>query len=226
MTGSFAHSEGRSLHVFDMDGTLLRSTATIELARQLGRFDQGQELEERWRTGRITDTDFWLQLLEWCAGADDDDFDEAFFNAPWMSGILETFEDIRDRGESVIVISQSPAFFVRGLQRWGAHETHGSAVEVGRPLSKSATLLPEAKVTITEAAIASRGLHVRQVVAYGDSTSDVSLFARLPFTVGVNATPELQSLAATQYSGTDIRDAYEMGRQMLSTFERSSRSEL
>ena len=33
---------GSRLHVFDMDGTLLRSTATIELARHLGHLDRGQ----------------------------------------------------------------------------------------------------------------------------------------------------------------------------------------
>jgi phosphoserine phosphatase len=210
----------RCLHVFDMDGTLLRSTATIELARHLGQLEGGQEIEELWFEGKITDTDFWLRLLDMCKGATAADIDEAFDNAPWMAGIAETFADIRSRGEAVIVISQSPAFFVRGLQRWGAHETYGSAVELGLPLSDFATLLGETKVTITESALAIRNLSAQECVAYGDSSSDLSLFATLPHTVGVNPTPELGALAATQYVGTDIREAYSLGRQLIAKSDR------
>ena len=215
-------SEGGAgcLHVFDMDGTLLRSTATIELARHLGHLEGGQEIEERWFQGTISDTEFWLRLLEMCKGASAADIDEAFHNAPWMAGIEETFADIRSRGEAVIVISQSPAFFVRGLERWGAHETYGSAVELGLPLSESATLLAEAKVAITESALAVRNLSVQQCVAYGDSSSDLGLFATLPHTVAVNPTPELDALAATRYVGTDIWEAYSLGRQLIAESNR------
>jgi len=198
-----------------MDGTLLRSTATIELARHLGQLEGGQEIEERWFEGKITDTEFWLRLLDMCEGASAADIDEAFHNAPWMTGIEETFADIRSRGEAVIVISQSPAFFVRGLERWGAHETYGSAVELGLPLSESATLLAETKVAITESALAIRNLSAQQCVAYGDSSSDLGLFATLPHTVAVNPTPKLDALAATRYVGTDIREAYSLGRQLI-----------
>ncbi|MDP9888663.1 HAD family hydrolase [Pseudarthrobacter enclensis] len=200
-----------------MDGTLLRSTATIELARQLGQLEGGQEIENLWFEGKITDNEFWLRLLDMCDGASDADLDEAFNNAPWMTGIAETFADIRSRGEAVIVISQSPAFFVRGLERWGAHETYGSAVELGLPLSESATLLAETKVTITEAALAIRNLSVQQCVAYGDSSSDLGLFATLPHTVAVNPAPALEALASTRYVGTDIREAYSLGRQLIAS---------
>ena len=70
------------LHVFDMDGTLLRSTASIELARQVGQLDAGREIENLWFENRITDTDFWLRLLEICKDATTADFDQAFHNAP------------------------------------------------------------------------------------------------------------------------------------------------
>jgi phosphoserine phosphatase len=169
-----------------MDGTLLRSTATIELARHLGHLEGGQEIEERWLEGTITDTEFWLRLLDMCEGASAADIDEAL-----------------------------PAFFVRGLERWGAHETYGSAVELGLPLSESATLLAETKVAITESALAIRNLSARQCVAYGDSSSDLGLFATLPHTVAVNPTPQLDALAATRYVGTDIREAYSLGRQLI-----------
>ncbi|SDR31061.1 phosphoserine phosphatase [Arthrobacter crystallopoietes] len=220
VSNSSEEGAARCLHVFDMDGTLLRSTATIELARSLGHLEGGQEIEELWFEGKITDTEFWLRLLDMCKDASAADIDEAFHNAPWMAGIVETFADIRSRGEAVIVISQSPAFFVRLLERWGAHETYGSAVELGLPLSESATLLAETKVAITESALATRNLSAQQCVAYGDSSSDLGLFASLPHTVAVNPTPELEALAATRYVGTDIREAYSLGRQLIAKSNR------
>ncbi|WP_458040464.1 MULTISPECIES: HAD family hydrolase [Bacteria] len=208
-------ADARHLHVFDMDGTLLRSSATIELARQMGRLETGLEIEGLWREGMISDTDFWLCLLEICANATAADLEAAFENAPWMDGIAGVFADIRSRGEAVIVISQSPTFFVRGLERWGAHETYGSAVEVGTALSSSATLLAETKVTITESALAGRGLSADDCVVYGDSSSDVWLFKTYSQSVAVNPTPALAALAASSYIGSDIREAYALGRGLL-----------
>lgn len=205
------------LHVFDMDGTLLRSTATVELARQMGRHEAGQEIERLWGEGNITDTDFWRTLLDICQDATAADFHAAFHNAPWMEGIAETFSDIRSRGETVIVISQSPTFFVRMLELWGAHETYGSTVEPGVPLSDAATLMPEAKVAITEAALAARSLGPNDCVVYGDSSSDMDLFTSFSRTVGVNPSPTLGALAATHYVGTDIREAYALGRKLIGT---------
>lgn len=207
---------GSRLHVFDLDGTLLRGTASIELARQMGRLDAGEELERQWVEGTISDDDFWLKLLEICQDASAAHLQGAFDNAPWMDGIVQAFADIKAQGEEAIVISQSPSFFVRGLELWGASETYGSTVELGQPLGESATLLPMVKVTITRAALAARGLTPTDCVVYGDSSSDVELFRTFPNSVAVNATPVLASLAATRYEGTDIREAYALGRQLIS----------
>lgn len=202
-----------------MDGTLLRGTATIELARQLGNLEVGEEIERQWGEGSISDDDFWLKLLEICENATDADLKAAFDNAPWMDGIEQTFAAIKAQGEDVIVISQSPTFFVKGLTLLGAAEAHGSTVEIGQPLASSATLMPMAKVTITASALAARNLSPADCVVYGDSSSDMELFRTFPNSVAVNATPALASLAAARYVGTDIREAYALGRQLVSRTE-------
>lgn len=208
---------GGGLHVFDMDGTLLRGAATVELARYFGELDLGNDIEARWLAGTISDREFWQTLLDICGNADTEDLDAAFEAASWMSGVRDVFTDIRARGEIAIVISQSPAFFVGRLQRWGAHETYGSGVEVGRPLGDDVTLLPGAKVAITEDALVRHQIDERACVAYGDSSSDLDLFARLPHTVAVNPSPAIADLAAASYTGTDIREAYSIGRRLLAT---------
>jgi phosphoserine phosphatase len=201
-----------------MDGTLLRSSASVELASRVGQLDAGMDIERRWAEGTITDQEFWGRLLDICQDASDADVAAAFNTAPWMEGVAETFSDIRARGEDIIVISQSPAFFVRGLAQWGAHETYGSAVEIGRPLPDSATLQPAAKVHITQAALARRNLSRHQCIAYGDSVSDLDLFATLPHTVAVNPSPGLAALAAARYDGHDLREAYVIGRYLVDSY--------
>lgn len=203
------------LHVFDMDGTLLQSTATLEIARQLGRLEEAQDIEKRHGQGIVSIAKFWEYFLRLCEDATTVDFDAAFQNAPWMEGVAETFADIRARSETVIVISSSPAFFVKRLENWGAHETHGSAVEHGVPVSDKATLMPEAKLVIASAAIKAHGLGADDCVAYGDSGSDMGLFKTFSRSVAVNASPSLIEHAAATYVGTSIHEAYQMARQLI-----------
>ena len=51
------------LHVFDMDGTLLKGAAALYLSRYFGKLDEGLDIENRWAAGQITDTEFWSTLL-------------------------------------------------------------------------------------------------------------------------------------------------------------------
>lgn len=203
------------LHVFDMDGTLLRGAAALELTRHFGDPETGHAIEARWIAGDISDDEFWQTLLDVCGDASADEVDAAFRGAAWMTGVAETFADIRARGEIAIVVSQSPHFFVRRLEGWGAHETFGTDLELGRPLRPGVTLSAAAKVEITDAVRARYGIAEADCVAYGDSRSDLALFARLRHTVAVNATPAIVELAAAAYEGTDIREAYALGRELL-----------
>lgn len=200
------------LHVFDMDGTLLKGAAALDLSRYFGKLDEGFDIENRWAAGQITDTEFWSTLLAICDGATEAELDAAFEQAQWLDGVVATFEDIRRRDETVIVISQSPAFFVNRLRQWGAHETYGSDVVIGEPLAEDATLSPKEKVTITKAALERLSLSPDDCVAYGDSSSDIELFGWLENTVAVNASPAVAELASVQYRGDDLRAAYELGR--------------
>lgn len=203
------------LHIFDMDGTLLRGAATVELSRHLGKFAEANAVEEAWVRGEIGDVRFWELVLPLWAGVSDEDIDSAFDAAPWIDGVAEVFADIAGRGEHSAVISQSPLFFVRRLQRWGAGVTYGAGVEPGGRAGTDLLLTVEDKVSIAEHLVAERDLAEDDCVAYGDSTSDVGLFTRLRHTVAVNGNARIQELAAVSYTGTDLREAYAAGRALL-----------
>ncbi|BBG00806.1 MULTISPECIES: HAD family hydrolase [Pseudonocardia] len=205
----------KRLHVFDMDGTLLRGAASVELSRHLGRFEAADRIEQEWGRGEIGSVTFWERMLPLWRDVSEDRIDAAFRSSAWLDGVPEVFADIRGRGEMVAVISQSPHFFVRRLTGWGAHRTYGSAVEPGAAVAEDGLLTLQHKVDITTGLLDELGLQERDCVAYGDSTSDLLLFDRLPNTVGVNCNDEVRARASVCFTGDDLRGAYALGRQLL-----------
>lgn len=203
------------LHVFDMDGTLLRGAATVELSRYLGSYDAANAVEQAWLRKEISDVDFWDSVLPLWADATEAELDEAFAAAAWIGGVREVFADIAARGEHSAVISQSPHFFVRRLEGWGAHRTFGSDVVPGRPPTTDSLLTLQDKVDITLGLLADLGLSEDDCTAYGDSRSDVLLFERLARTVGINPTDVLRDRCAVVYEGLDLRAAYALGRDLV-----------
>ncbi|MGD9530337.1 HAD family hydrolase [Pseudonocardia sp.] len=203
------------LHIFDMDGTLLRGAASVELCRHLGRLDEADDVEQAWVRGEITDVQFWDRMLPLWDGMTDADVETAFLASPWIDGVADVFADIVGRGEHSVVISQSPLFFVRLLTRWGAGAAYGAGVRPGDRSSTRLLVTADDKVRISEELMARHGLGTGDCVAYGDSTSDIGLFGRLPHTVAVNATARLGRIAARAYRGDDLREAYAMGRMLL-----------
>ncbi|GAB3004298.1 HAD-IB family phosphatase [Amycolatopsis acidiphila] len=205
------------LHIFDMDGTLLRGAASVELSRHLGVFEPADRIERAWLAGEISDIGFWDAMLPLWADVPESEIDAAFVAAAWIEGVPEVFEDIVRRGEHIAVISQSPHFFVRRLQGWGAHHTFGSQVLPGRPTTQDLLLTLQDKVDIALRLLDELRLTETECVAYGDSTSDTLLFDRLTHTVGVNCNANLRERAAVCYDGDDLREAYALGRSLMDT---------
>lgn len=203
------------LHVFDMDGTLLRGAASVELARHLGTFEPADRIERAWLRGEISDVGFWEAMLPLWADVSEEEIDAAFAASAWIDGVREVFADIRARGEVVAVISQSPHFFVRRLEGWGAHRTFGSRIVPGGPTTRELLLTVQHKVDITLGLLDELGITEEDCVAYGDSTSDTLLFERLKLTVGVNCREVLRERAAVCFDGDDIRGAYALGRKLI-----------
>jgi phosphoserine phosphatase len=203
------------LHVFDMDGTLLRGSACLEVSRHLGHLDAVHAVEDAWGRGEVGHVEFYELLLELWQGLTDDDIDEVFGVTAWLDGIQEVWADIAQRGEHSAVISLSPQFFVDRLLPWGAASVHGAGVHPATPLDATLVLSPEAKVTIVTELLERYGLTESDCVAYGDSSSDVPLFQHLRNTVAVNGSEAVRAVAAAHYDGSDLREAYALGRALL-----------
>jgi phosphoserine phosphatase len=208
-----------ALHVFDMDGTLLRgTTASLEIARRLDHVEALEDLERRFASGTTSAPEFAVEVRELWVDLDPDLVADVVSAAPWIEGIDEVCADIAGRGESSMLITMSPDFFADHLTRHGIDVIHASAfppLPFEAPVDPSAILGPTDKVRLTEAERAARDLPLGACVAYGDSTSDEPLFAHLERTVAVNASPALESVARVAYRGHDLREAYALGRSLL-----------
>jgi phosphoserine phosphatase len=212
---------GVALHVFDMDGTLLRgTTASLQIARQLGCAAELAGLEARFAAGEIGTRRFaagvhrlWRSLTQPAVA-------QVFGACPWMGGIPEVCADVRERGERSVVITMSPDFFARHLLELGFDEVVASrfpALPFREPLDPGGILTPGDKVRIVAELRERHGLPASRCVAYGDSMSDAPLFRALTKTVAVNADHHLAELAAASYRGDDLPGAYALGRALLAS---------
>ncbi|MGW6025908.1 HAD family hydrolase [Streptomyces sp. NPDC055099] len=204
------------LHLFDLDGTLLHGTAApVEISRQLGLDAEIAELERDFVAQRIDSPQYAARVHALWAELTDAQVTAAFEGAPWLTGIRETWAEIREGGDYCAVISLSPSFFVERLLGWGAHAAHGSrfpSVPFTEPVNPTGILNAAAKVKIANRLCEEFGVGQSDCIAYGDSLSDVELFGAVPVSVAVNADHRLVGLATHSYVGRDLRKAYELVR--------------
>jgi phosphoserine phosphatase len=208
-----------ALHVFDMDGTLLRgTTAAIEISRRVGHLEPLAELERGFAAEEISAADFAAQTHALWNDLTVELVSEIVADAPWIDGIDDVCADIAERGERSMLITMSPNFFADHLGDRGIHVIRASqwpAPPFAAPIDPAGILSPADKVRLAEDERAAHGLPRHACVAYGDSMSDVPLFAVLPNTVAVNADAVLERAARVVYRGEDLREAYAQGRALL-----------
>jgi phosphoserine phosphatase len=207
------------LHIFDMDGTLIRgSSCNIELARVLGKVDEFRALDALFMTKAIDSPEYARRAYSMWSSLTEDVVASAFAAAPWLTGIVEVWQDITARGEYCAVISLSPSFFVGRLRGWGVHEVRASQFPdvpfpIGTTFSDVGVLNAESKVVFADELCARYGLARADCVAYGDSMSDAALFAAVPTSVAVNGDHHVSGLATHVYAGGDLREAYGLVRE-------------
>lgn len=207
------------LHIFDMDGTLLMGTsASAEISRQIGTSSQVRELEKRFAAGEVDTRGFAAAIHALWRDLTPEMVADAYARANWIDGIAAVCADIRARGERSMVITMSPDFFAEHLYAEGFDSVVGSRFP---PPPFASTLDPVGiltfadKVRIAEEQRRALGLTRIQCVAYGDSMSDAPLFRHLSTTIAINADHHLADIAAADYRGDDLIEAYALARSLL-----------
>lgn len=208
-----------ALHVFDMDGTLLRgSTAPLRIAATYGGEAELLALEARFLAGGIDTRGFAVEVRRLWADLTPGDVATAFAGSTWLAGVEEVCADIRRRGERSAVVTMSPDFFAAHLLEWGFDTVVASrfpALPFAAAVDPGEILTPHDKVRIVDELRLTYDIGPDRCVAYGDSMSDAPLFRHLAATVAVNADGHLAGLAAVTYEGDDLGAAYALGRTLI-----------
>lgn len=203
-------------HIFDMDGTLLRSTsAPVLVAAALGRGDSLVELEHRFATGAATATDFARALHQMWGVVPPEVARRAFTGAPLIENVREVLGDIRLRSEVACLITMSPDYFAEQFLEFGFDAVFASPFprSADIALDERAILNPEDKPVLAARFCAEHGLQLRDAVAYGDSMSDVFLFQEVGLGVSVNGDHHLADVADVAVEGSDLMLAYRAARE-------------
>ena len=203
------------LHIFDMDGTLLKGSACLEISRTVGVLAETLAIEDVWSKGEISDNEFWVRCLPLWKDLTDEQLDKSFLTSPWLQGVQSVFADINSRNEKSVVISQSPLFFVERLYAWGADFAYGALVTPGNSTGAEQLLTSSDKLKIADELLSKLGLTYDNCVAYGDSLSDLDLFKSIPKTVAMNARKPIRELARVCYEGPSMWDGYSAGRKLM-----------
>ena len=205
------------LHVFDLDGTLLRgSSASLELASTLDCQPALHALEASFAVGELDTRGFATALHQLFGQLMPSDVAAAFAAAPWIAGIREVWAEIRRLREHSLLITMSPDFFARLLLDLGVDEVRASSFPdppFRTALDPDLILTPADKVRISAGVLARLGLTWDQCIAYGDSLSDGPLFGVAGTAVSVNGDQHVAELATVSYRGDDLVAAYRLGRQ-------------
>ena len=208
------------LHVFDMDGTLLPGTTACRvIAEHIQESAQFDRLEKLWNSGRVTTLSFAKQSYTLWRTLRQDIVDEAFRSCTHIRGISEVMADIKRRRERAMLITMSPGFFARLYGGYGVEEIVASNFPslpfIDTPLDTAGILTPEDKPRIVSSRCQDLGIQMKNVVAYGDSRSDVPLFRQVGLAVSVNGDETVSEVAHITYRGDDLRIAYRMAREKL-----------
>ncbi|MFE1763963.1 HAD family hydrolase [Streptomyces angustmyceticus] len=196
---SDAAAPAPALAVFDLDGTLLPETTSCrEIARVVGRHADIHDLEAAYGRGEIDSRAFAVSALRCWSSGGQAVYRRAFEAARFLHGIQDCLAWLRAQGTTTVLVTMSHREFAEcfdGFDRIFASDYPHDILD------------PEDKPLIVERLRAGLGITPDDVIAFGDSMSDLPLFRTLPRTVAVNASPALTELAAYHYRGDDLREA-------------------
>ena len=192
------------LVVCDMDGTLVReTTALAHLGAWIGHDEAIQAVEAKLARGEVTDRDVADAYARRYRGVARADAVQAMATIARIDDIAVGVELLRERSVEVVIATVSWSFAARGLaELWGFADVCGADLEhppaagafTGRVARHFA---PEDKVAFVAERCARTGISMEQVVAIGDSCSDLPLFEAAGFSVALNATSDARAAAST-----------------------------
>jgi phosphoserine phosphatase len=197
--------------VFDLDGTLLAGTSvSLLLAEWLGKREAIDELEHAFRAGDISNAVVADTQAAWFASRSVAEVWEVLAEGPWIGGMGETLETLRDGGVHILLATITWSFAAEFLgERHGFAAVSGTEMQlIDGVLSGSVSRYFDEydKLAFVGEWCESHGYSMDEVVAVGDSRSDIPLFAAVGRSIALNATPDARAAATDRLDSANLGD--------------------
>ncbi len=199
------------LFIFDMDGTLLvKTTASIEIAKVTGTIDQLYLLEKSFADGLIDAFGFAKEISAFWGVLDKKVVRRAFETTPKLENIKIVTALIQRGGGKSCLITMSPDFYAHHFYDYGFDFIEASRFPtcLEERVMPEMILSPKDKGVIAQRLCRQLGFELQDCVAFGDSMSDYLLFKELAHTVSVNGDSRIRDMARYQYEGADLHEAF------------------
>jgi phosphoserine phosphatase len=199
------------LVVCDMDGTLVSgTTALAHLGAWIGHEPMIEGLEDKLARGEVSDRQVAEGYAQFYEGVALADAVETMSAIPSLDDIGLGVAMLRERSVETLIATVSWSFAAQGLASvWGFSGVCGAELEMdassGRFTGRVARhFRPEDKVAFVAKHCRRLGIGMEQVVAVGDSRSDLPLFRAVGYSVALNASSDARSAASVAVDGTSF----------------------
>ena len=220
MSGSHSESGRFSLRAesspwrvfsFDLDGTLARRATSLHMADRLGHGDLIRDLEDQYERGSLSAQAFAEAEARFYAGLSMTRISELLADLPFIDGIAETLQALRERNVHAIIGTGAWRFAAQIVgDRFGVSEVSGVEMRVQEAGTLSGHIEKHFdeidKVAFVRTYCSRHGVAMSQVVAVGDARSDIPLFGAVGFSVALNATPAAQAAASISLQSDRLPD--------------------
>lgn len=196
---------------FDLDGTLLPSTTVcLHLGPWVGN-DEIEELERLYDLGQITNTEVAERDATFYKNRRRDDVWRQLEQLELIDGLEDTITWLNTRSLVPVVATVTMSIAADFLcDRYGFAAGSGcqlAETDDGVLLGTVARhFSADDKATFVRQIAEGHGLGFKDVVAIGDSTSDIPLFQAAGFSVALNASSNAREAADIQLDTDDLRD--------------------
>ncbi len=199
------------LVVSDLDGTLVMgTTALTHLSAWIGHEPIVEGPEDSFARSEISDREVAERYAPFYKGVALTDAVEVMSRIPSIDDIGLGVAMLRQRSVEVFIATVSWSFAARALaDLWGFSQVCGADLELDRASGRFTGRVarhfePEDKVAFVAEHCRRAGIGMEQVVAIGDSRSDLPLFRAVGFSVALNASSDARAAASTTVGETSF----------------------
>lgn len=185
---------------FDMDGTLIKgTTANIFFAKLLGVEEQMCGLESQFKAGKIDSEMFMHLSLDIMRKLSNKIVKDNFYAMPLINHIDETISKLKSYKVITNIVTTSNVMFAKEFQNvFGFDYVYGTQFEVtkyGKIKKGISACEKEYKSRFVKELSNSFNISMDEVVAIGDSMTDIPLFNEVGLSIALNYDKSLDGMA-------------------------------